>query len=100
MYIHGDHPEAPLRALLLGASIIMNVEHVTCAEALRRAAEVEESPQTAIDAAKTLLEDVLNTNMHTCSSTLEDLRGQSARAMLRHAIDNQGVTFCKSIERE
>ncbi len=101
MYIQSDHPEAPLRALLLGASIILCVEEVTCGEALKRAAEAEQSTQATSDAAVALLNTIASKTLPACEVVaVEALQGSFARSIVRHALDNQEVTFCKPIERE
>ncbi|MBP9669382.1 MAG: hypothetical protein KBE09_03765 [Candidatus Pacebacteria bacterium] len=101
MYIQSDHPQAPVRALLLGASIILCVEDVACGEALKRAAEVEESSQETADTATALLGTIASKMFPPCDSlATEQLRGPHARSIIRHALDNQGVTFCKPIDRE
>lgn len=94
-YINTTHAQAAVRTLLLGAGIILSAEkNLTLAEALNRASAAGEGDPEALKQTLAYLTQTRNGGFCPDQS-LAELCGSHARELVRKALKEQGVTFCK-----
>lgn len=101
MYVQSDHPQAAVRILFLGTSIVLHLEQHSLTAALQAAAVAEQTSAAVIAEATTLLTDAAVRLFPACvPPELDKLPQQQARTLVRHVLDMQGITFCRPPVRE